>query len=240
MGAQWKTAGKLDSASKKGKLFSKLAKEIAVAAKLGDPNPENNPRLRAAVEAAKKNSCPRDTIERAIKKGAGLLDEQVIYELITYEGFAPHKVPLIVEALTDNKNRTASEVRVLFRKGQLGSIGSVGWMFDRLGVIEATHADKSKDPETAAIESGAQNVEPLEDSEVPAGSVGARFFTDAKDLDVVNKALTKDGWLITLSELSYVPKNYLELESEPKKEVSEFLNAIDDCDDVHRIYTAIR
>ena len=240
MGAQWKQAGRVDSAEKKGKLFSKLAKEIAVSAKLGDPNPANNARLRAAVEAAKKQSCPRDTIERAIKKGAGLLDETMNFEMITYEGFAPHKVPVIVEALTENKNRTASEIRVLFRKGQLGSIGSVGWMFDRMGVIEATHTDKAKDPETAAIEASAQNVEPLEDSEVPAGSIGARFFTDSKDLDVVNKSLTKDGWVITLSELTYIPKNYLELDESSKKEVTEFLSALDDFDDVHRIYTAIK
>ena len=106
-----------------------------VAAKVGDPNPDNNARLRAAVEAAKKASVPRDTIERAIKKGAGLLEGQIQYETITYEGFAPHRVPVIVECLTDNKNRTASDIRVLFRKGQLGAMGSVSWMFDRHGVV---------------------------------------------------------------------------------------------------------
>src|SRR5687767_4539613 len=142
MGAQWKHAGRLASANKRGAIVGKLAKEIIVAAKLGDPNPENNPRLRAAVEAAKKQSVPRDTIERAIKKGAGLLDEQINYETIVYEGFAPHKVPVIVECLTDNRNRTAADVRVLFRKGQLGGAGAVAWMFDRMGIVEATHPDK--------------------------------------------------------------------------------------------------
>src|SRR5579883_2408882 len=108
MGAQWKQAGRVENASKRGIIVGKLAKEISVAAKLGDPNPENNPRLRTAVEAARKQSVPRDTIERAIKKGAGLLDEQVNYELVTYEGFGPHRVPVIVECLTENKNRTAA------------------------------------------------------------------------------------------------------------------------------------
>src|SRR5262245_54094909 len=101
MGAQWKHAGRQDAAAKRGLVFGKLAKEIAVAARLGDPDPNNNHRLRVAVEAARKLSCPRDTIERAIKKGAGLLDGAVQYELVTYEGMTPHKVPVIVECLTD-------------------------------------------------------------------------------------------------------------------------------------------
>lgn len=211
-----------------------------MAAKGGDPNPDNNPRLRAAVEAAKKNSVPRDTIERAIKKGAGLLDEQVIYESISYEGFAPHRVPVIVECLTDNKNRTAADVRVLFRKGQLGSMGSVAWMFDRLGVVEATHSQGGLDIEGAAIEAGAQNVEPLEGEEVPAGHTGARFLCDIPDLDVVNKALVQMGWTVTLSEPSYLAKSFVELSDDQKKEVAEFLNAIDEHDDVHRVYAGIR
>jgi YebC/PmpR family DNA-binding regulatory protein len=142
MGAQWKHAGRVENSSKRGALIGKLVKEIIVSAKIGDPNPANNSRLRAAVEAAKKASVPRDTIERGIKRGAGLLGDNIVYEMVTYEGFAPHRVPIIVECLTDNKNRTAADIRVLFRKGQLGSAGAVSWMFDRLGVIEATHAEK--------------------------------------------------------------------------------------------------
>src|SRR3954470_10250169 len=162
MGAQWKHAGRIENSSKRGALISKLVKEIMVAAKVGDPHPDNNARLRAAVEAARKASVPRDNIERAIKKGAGLLEGQIQYELVTYEGFTPHKVPVIVECLTENKNRTAADIRVLFRKAMLGSIGSVTWMFDRTGVVEATQARHDQDIETVAIESGAQNVEPLE------------------------------------------------------------------------------
>lgn len=240
MGAQWKHAGQVQNAAKRGTLIGKLTKEIAVAAKMGDANPDNNPRLRAAVEAARKQSVPRDTIERAIKKGAGLTDEVVNYELVTYEGFAPHKVAVIVEALTDNKNRTAAEIRMLFRKGQLGSIGSVGWMFDRLGVIEATHAGKSIDIEAVAIEAGAQNVEALDKADIPEGHAGARFFTETGDLDAVTKALLAAGWTVTTSEMSYIAKNFAELADDQKKEVADFLTAIDDDDDVHRVYAAIK
>ena len=217
-----------------------MVKEVIVAAKMGGADPEGNSRLRAAVAAAKKQSVPRDTIERAIKKGAGLLDEPVNFESVLYEGFAPHNVPVIVECLTDNRNRTASDIRVLFRKGQLGSIGAVGWMFDRQGVVEATHPDKTLDLESVAIEAGAQNFEPLEAADVPAGMSGGRFFTDTTDLDVVNKFLTKSGWTVTTSEMVYLAKNYLELGEGQKKDVVDFLNAVDDHDDVHRVYTAIK
>jgi len=239
MGAQWKHAGQVENANKKGQIIGKLVKEITVAAKLGDPSIESNARLRTAVEAAKKASCPRDTIERAIKKGAGLLDGQAQYELITYEGFGPHNVPLIVECLTDNKNRTAADIRILFRKGQLGAMGSVGWMFDRLGLVEATTPQKSVDMETVAIEANAQNFESLEGSEVAAGQSGARFFSDPSDLDSVSKFLSENGWTVTLSELGYVAKNKIALDPATKKEVVDFLNGIDDHDDTHRIYTAL-
>lgn len=239
MGAQWKHAGRIQNSSKRSALVGKLVKELNVAAKIGDPNPENNPRLRAAVESARKASVPRDTIERAIKKGAGLLDGQVTYETISYEGYTPHQVPVIVECLTDNKNRTAADIRVLFRKGQLGSVGSVAWQFNRLGVVEATFPKPGVDIEGAAIEAGAQNVEPLESEEVAAGQTGARFFSEPTDLDSVSKALTQAGWTLSLSELSYVAKTFVDLKPEQKTEVAEFLSSIDDHDDVHRIYAAI-
>jgi YebC/PmpR family DNA-binding regulatory protein len=239
MGAQWKVSAKSESANKKGAIFTKLAKEIGVAAKLGDPDPANNPRLRAAVEAAKKASMPRDTIERNIKKGAGLLGEPMNYETVYYEGFAPNKVPVIIECLTDNRNRTASDIRSLFRKGQLGNAGSVAWMFDRLGVVEATK-EGTADIEEAAIEANAQNVEPLDKADVPAGHTGGRFFTDPTDLDAVSKYLIGKGWNVTTSELSYIAKNAVELAGPEKAEVVEFLSEIDDHDDVHRLYTAVK
>jgi len=238
MGAQWKHAGRIANASKKGAVITKMVKEITVAAKLGVPDPAHNARLRAAIEDARKQSVPRDTIERAIKRGAGLL-EPVNYETVIYEGFAPHKVPVIVECLTENRNRTASEVRVLFRKGQLGASGAVAWMFDRFGIVEASHKDGSIDPEGAAIEAGAQQVEPLDAKDLPAGSVGARFLTDPTDLDTVSKYLQSNGWDITASELGYIAKNKVEISPEQRKEVEEFLGDIDDNDDVHRVYAAL-
>src|SRR6188508_289941 len=180
MGAQWKQAGREISAQKKGQMTAKLVREIMVAAKLGGPDPDLNARLAAAVEKAKKSSVYKDTIERAIKKGAGIGDEAVAYELVTYEGFAPHKVPVIVECLTDNRNRTAPEVRNLFKAGSLGQPRSVAFFFNHLGVVEATHPDAKRDAEGDAIETGAQDFEPLEEDEASAGLKGARFLTEIK------------------------------------------------------------
>jgi len=127
MGAQWKQAGREANAQKKGQLVNKLVREIMVAAKLGGADPETNPRLAAAVEKARKASVYRDTIERAIKKGSGQTDDKVVIEQVTFEGFAPHKVPVVVECLTDNRNRTAPEIRTIFKAGSLGQPGSVGF-----------------------------------------------------------------------------------------------------------------
>jgi YebC/PmpR family DNA-binding regulatory protein len=239
MGAQWKQKGREISALKRGQLFGKLAKEIVVAAKVGGADPDLNARLFAAIEAAKKHSVPRDTIERAVKKGAGLTGETINYELVTYEGFAPHKVPVIVECLTDNRHRTAPEIRMLFKAGQLGAIGSVAWMFNHTGVVEAHHADPKLDRETVAIEAGAQNVEPLTD-DVPSGRIGARFYCDRADLDGVSKYLAKSGWTVTASEMSYVAKNSVEVPEPHRAEVVAFLTALDEHDDVHRVYTALK
>jgi YebC/PmpR family DNA-binding regulatory protein len=240
MGAQWKQKGREASALKRGQVFGKLAKEIVVAAKAGGADPDLNARLFVAIEAAKKHSVPRDTIERAVKKGAGLTGEAVNYELVTYEGFAPHKVPVIVECLTDNRSRTAPEIRVLFKAGQLGAIGSVAWMFNHVGIVEAHHATAAQDLETVAIEAGAQNVEPLEAHDVTEGHLGARFFCDRTDLDAVGKFLSKAGWTVTASEMSYVAKNTVEVPEAQRPEVIAFLTAIDEHDDVHRVYTAMK
>src|SRR5262245_59793792 len=173
MGAQWKHAGRLASAAARGKVFSRLAKEIIVAAKSG-ADPALNARLRIAVDAAKKASMPRDTLDRAIKRGAGLLDDKASYEAVTYEGFGPHRVPVIVECLTDNTKRTVTNIRHLFRNGQLTP---VAWDFTHVGLIDATAPDAA-DAEEAAIECGAQDVERDAD--------GVRFFTEPTDLDAVS------------------------------------------------------
>ena len=240
MGAQWKQAGREANAQKRGQMVAKLVREILIAAKLGGADPDLNARLAAAVEKARKGSVTRDTIERAVKKGSGQTDEAVVFELITFEGFAPHKVPLIVECLTENRNRTAAEVRHLFKAGSLGQPGSVAFFFSHCGVVEATHTDAARDPEGDAIEAGAQEVEPLEAEEVPEGQKGARFLTDLKELDAVAKFLKAAGWHVTATEMRYIAKNFPELPETHRKEVTDFLNALDDHDDVHRVYAGIK
>ena len=241
MGAQWKQPGKIAAAAKKGAIVGKLAKEIIVAAKLGGPDPTSNFRLRGAIEDAKKNSVPRDTIERSIKRGAGLLDGAVEYETILYEGFAPHQVPIIVECLTDNRNRTAADVRGLFRKGQQGSSGSVAWMFDRKGMIEAHSKNAAIDIEETAIEAGADEVSRIKPGEgQPTDGTLARFVCAMTELDSVNQYLNKNNWNILSSELSYIAKNYVDLNSEQLKEVTDFLGEMDDNDDVHRLYVGLK
>ncbi len=240
MGAQWKQKGREVEALKRGQLVGKLVREIIIAAKLGGADPDLNARLAAAVEKARKSSVTRETIDRAIKKGSGQTDEKIEFETITYEGFAPHKVPVVVECLTENRNRTAPEIRNLFKAGTLGQPGSMSFFFDRFGVVEATHGDKTRDPEGDAIEAGAQNVLPLDPDEIPEGSIGATFITEPKDLGSASAWLAKAGWKILASELRFVAKNPVELSEAHRKEVGEFLNSLDDHDDVHRVYAALK
>ena len=232
MGAQWKVKHRSAAADARGKIFTKLAREVIVAARNG-ADPDMNPRLRLAVEQAKKASMPKDTLERAIKKGAGLLTESVTYELVTYEGFAPHQVPVIVECLTDNKNRTASAIRMLFRKGHLGSSGSVAWDFNYLGMIEAQPARPGVDPEEAAIEAGAQDLEAGEEG-------GTHFYTEPTDLDAVSKALPAQGFTVQAAYLGYKAKNPVSItDPEALAEVEAFLEALDNEDDVQNVYAGL-
>ncbi len=232
MGAQWKVKHKEVAANLKGRVFGKMTKEIMVAARNG-ADPDTNSRLRLAVEQAKKASMPKDTLERAIKKGAGLLDGAIHYEKLTYEGFAPHNVALIVECLTDNVNRTVSEIRVLFRGGQLGGEGSVAWDFDHVGLIEAQAEDSEADEDEAAIEAGAQDVE-------PAGDDGlTQFITDTADLDTVCRALPTFGFTVESAKIGYRPKNPQSLSGEQRQEVETFLSAIHEHDDVQEVYVAL-
>jgi YebC/PmpR family DNA-binding regulatory protein len=243
MGAQWKQKWRELNADKKGRMVTKMVKEIQVAARIGGPNPEFNARLFAAVEAAKKQSVYRDTIERAIAKGAGLDGEADAFETVTFEGFAPHKIPVMVECLTDNNNRTSAEIKVLFRAGSLGTKGSVAWMFDHIGLVEAWHPVGGTDLETAAIEAEADNVEPLTAEtieDLAATAVAGRFTSSPTSLDVMTKALRSQGWTIVTSELSWQPKDHPGLTDDQREEVSGFLQAIDEHSDVHRVYAAMR
>lgn len=231
MGAQWKAKHKEAAANAKGRMFTKLTKEIMVAARNG-ADPDMNAKLRMVVEQAKKASMPRETLERAIKKGAGLLNEGVSFERVTYEGFAPHRVPVIVECLTDNVNRTISSIRMLFRKGQLGASGSVAWDFDHLGLIEGTPNSKDADPDLAAIEAGAQDLEAAEDG-------ATLFMTAPTDLDVVTKALPDYGFTVQSATIGYRPKNPVALSGAELEEVEAFLEALDADDDVQNVYVGL-
>jgi YebC/PmpR family DNA-binding regulatory protein len=234
MGAQWKAKGKAQAADARGKLFGRLAKDIMVAARNG-ADPATNSRLRLVVEQARKVSMPKDTLERAIKKGAGLTGEAVHFEHVMYEGFAPHQVPVMVECLTDNVKRTAPEMRVLFRAGQLGTSGSVSWDFDHVGLVEAEPA-AGADPEVAAIEAGAQDFEPGEEDGTTL------FVTDAADLDLVSKALPGHGFTVLSAKLGYKPKNPVDpanLSPEQLEEVEAFLAAIDAHDDVQNVFVGL-
>lgn len=235
MGAQWKAKGKDLAANARGRIFGKLSKDIMIAARNG-ADPASNSRLRLVVEQARKLSMPKETLDRAIKKGAGLTGESVHFEHVIYEGFAPHQVPLMVECLTDNVNRTASEMRVLFRKGQLGSSGSVAWDFDHVGMIEAEPLAAGADPELAAIEAGAQDFEPGHEEGTTL------FLTDHADLDLVSRALPAQGFTVLTAKLGYKPKNPVNpasLSAGDLHEVEAFLAAIDANDDVQNVYVGL-
>ena len=235
MGAQWKAKHKDAAANARGRLFGKLAKDIMIAARHGH-DPAANSRLRLVVEQARKVSMPKETLERAIKKGAGLGGEAVHFEYALYEGFAPHRVPVMVECLTDNLNRAASQMRVLFRKGQLGASGSVAWDFDHVGLIEAEPAVAGADPEVAAIEAGAQDFE-------AADNGVTLFITDAADLDLVARALQPQGFSIVSAKLGYRPKTPVDpasLSAEQLDEVESFLAALDANEDVQNVFAGLQ
>jgi YebC/PmpR family DNA-binding regulatory protein len=230
MGKSWKNPAMAANAAKKGAKFTKLAREIQVAAKLGGPDPAANSRLRMAIDAAREESCPKDTIERAIKKGAGLLDDGSVIEEVTYEGYGPHHVAVIVECQSDNRNRTSSEIRNIFNKngGRFGE--AVAWMFDRIALVEGANPNV-KDAEEDAIEAGANEVEKI-------GEI-YRFAGAPEDLKAIEHSLQARGWNIKTAELSYKAKNHTELTEEQKKEVFEFVHLLDDNDDTSRIHASI-
>lgn len=231
MGAQWKQKHRVAAASARGKLFGKLTKEIMMAARNG-ADPAMNAALRMALEQARKQSVPRDTVERAIKKGAGLLDGPVNFDSVTYEGFAPHGVPVIVECLTDNKNRSASAMRTLFRGGQQAAAGAVSWDFRRCGLVEATPPEGGEDPEDAALEADADDVQTDEEGV-------SSFVTAPESLHAVESALTERGWTTTSSKLVWLPNNPMQLDDEQRAEVEVWLARMDADDDVRNLFVAL-
>ncbi len=243
MGRQWLQAKREVANLKKGQVVGKLVKEIMVAAKLGGPDPAGNARLFTAVEKGRRENVTRDVIERAIKKGSGTGDEKLVLEHVVFEGYAPNKVPVIVEVMTDNKNRTAPDMRLLFKQGQLGTSGSNKFLFDHVGIIEAYHPDAGADLEAAAIEAGANDFEPLtheQNDDVPAGTAGVRLLADGTAVHSVSQWLSANGWTVVTSEIGYVAKNFPDLTEEQKAETGAFLQKLDDYDDVARVWAAVK
>jgi len=219
--------GRADKA--RSKLFSKLAREITVSAKLGLPDPAFNPRLRAAIIAAKVENMPKDNIERAIKKSQGGDSEN--YDEIRYEGYAPGGIAVIVEALTDNRNRTAGEVRAIFTKngGNLAETGAVSFMFDRVGVVEYEASVASPDAILeAAIEAGAEDV--------VSDDNGHQVFTTPDDLNEVAKALEAKFGEPRKAALTWKPQNSIAVDDEAGEKILKLIDALDDSDDVQNVY----
>ena len=218
--------GRQDAA--RSKLFSKLAKEITVAAKMGDPDPDKNPRLRLAVKEAKQQSVPKDVIERAIKKSQGGDAEN--YDEIRYEGYGPGGVAVIVEAMTDNKNRTASTVRSTFSKngGNLGETGSVGFMFDRKGqILYPASAGNEDTIMEAAIEAGAEDCESSQD--------GHMITTSDTDLNDVSSALEATLGESESTKLIWQPQTTTELDLEGMQKLMKLIEVLEDDDDIQRV-----
>jgi len=228
---------------KKSQVTGKLVREVMVAAKHGGADPESNSRLATAIEKARKANVTRDVIDRAVKKGSGSGADAMVMEHVIFEGYAPHKVPVIVEVFTDNNNRTAPEIRVFFRKGQLGAAGSNKFLFEQVGIVEAYNANVSADIEAAAIEAGANEVESLshmQNDDIPEGVCGARFIAERAALHPVSRWLSQNGWSLVTSEIGFLPKHYPSLTDEQLSEVSSFLQTLDDHDDVHRVWAALK
>ncbi|MEM8770261.1 MAG: YebC/PmpR family DNA-binding transcriptional regulator [Pseudomonadota bacterium] len=215
--------------AKRSKMFSKLSKEITVAAKMGAPDPEFNPRLRLAIQAAKAQSMPKDNIERAIKKSTDA--DESNFEEIRYEGFGPAGVGVIVEALTDNRNRAASEVRAIFSKngGNMGETGSVSFMFDLVGYIQYSGDKASEDDMLeAAIEAGADDVQSSEESH----DIYCAFDQLA---EVASNLEAKFGEAETAKPI-WKPQNTIAIDSDKVETLMKFMDALDDCDDVQNVY----
>ncbi|MGO9565968.1 MAG: YebC/PmpR family DNA-binding transcriptional regulator [Desulfomonilaceae bacterium] len=216
--------------AKRGKMFSKLIKEISIAARMGGGDLDGNPRLRTAVNTARAANMPKENIDRAIKRGTGEI-EGVTYEEMTYEGYGPGGVAVIVEVLTDNKNRTVAEVRHIFDKynGNLGESGCVSWMFDKKGVVVVLAEGLSEDEVMElAVDAGAQDVK----------TEGHAFEITAEPLDfeAVRKAVEDKGWKVELAEISMIPQNTVKLEGKRAEQMLKMMDALDDNEDMQKVF----
>src|SRR5437867_9061023 len=220
--------GALDA--KRGRMFTKVIKEITIAARIGGGDPEGNPRLRKAVSDAKELNMPADNIKRAIMKGTGELEGGQLEELI-YEGYGPSGVAMIVEVVTDNRNRTVSEIRHVFSKngGNMGEAGSVSWMFKKKGyiVIEKTKADEET-LMTLAIDAGADDF--------TSEQSGYEIITSPESFDTVVNAVNAKGIEPITAEISMIPQNYVKVEGKNAHQVVKLMEALDEHDDVQHVY----
>jgi YebC/PmpR family DNA-binding regulatory protein len=232
--SKWATIRRKKAAidSKRGKLFTKLIKEITIAAKQGGGDIEGNPRLRLAVDNAKAANMPADNIDRAVKKATGEL-EGAIYHEVLYEGFGPGGVAILIEAATDNKNRTVAEVRHAFSKngGTLGEANSVGWMFERKGVVTVKRGGKSEDEMMEIIiDAGAEDLQTEEE-----------FFeitTSIETFESVRKAVAEKKLEIENASLQWIAKNTVGVSSETAEKLDKLIEALEDSDDVQNVFTA--
>lgn len=219
--------GALDA--KRGKLFTKLIKELTVAARTGGGDPAGNARLRKAIADAKAGNMPNDTIDRAIRRGTGE-EAGVNYEEITYEGYGPGGVALLIEAVTDNRNRTVAEIRHIFSKngGNLGESGSVGWMFEKKGYLVVEKAAKPEDQLfDIAIEAGAEDIRDDEDN--------WEIITVPENFEAVQNAVKSAGITPHVAEVEMVPQNYVKLEGAPANQMVKLMEALEDHDDVQKV-----
>ncbi|QTA81825.1 DNA-binding regulatory protein, YebC/PmpR family [Desulfonema limicola] len=217
--------------AKRGKIFTRLIKEITVAARMGGGDPDANPRLRTAIIAAKAENMPKDNIDRAVKKGTGEL-EGVNYEENTYEGYGPGGAAIFLESMTDNKNRAVAEIRHIFNKrgGNLGENGCVAWMFDKKGYlnIEKSAVDEEKLMEIA-LEAGAEDVR--EDGDI------FEVITAPEDFEAVKEAIDNASIPYTDAEITMLPQNTTTLKGNEAEQMIKLMEALDDCDDVQKVYT---
>lgn len=233
--SKWSTIkrkkGKEDA--KRGQIFTKIVKEITVAARLGGGSIEGNPRLRFLVDKARTANMPQENIMRAIKKGTGELPG-VHYEAYTYEGYGPHGIAVILDVLTDNKNRTAAEMRRLFssKSGNLGETGSVNWMFQQKGVIRLTHATITEEALLELlIDYNIDDINKDEDA--------ITITCEAKSLDAIKKVLTAAGYTLESAEIEWVAKDLVELPEVQQTKVYEFLEELEEHDDVQHVYSNV-
>ena len=231
--SKWSTIKRKKGAAdaKRGKIFTKLIKEITIAAREGGGDPAGNPRLRLAVDNAKAANMPADNIERAIKKAAGEL-EGVTYLELTYEGYASGEIEIIIEVATDNKNRTVADVRHIFSKhgGSMGETGSVAWMFDRKGIISLPSLDKTEDEIMGiALEAGAEDLQTEEGY--------FEIQTDLESLETVRNAFVTADLKIENASLQWIAKNTVSVNGDEAEKVMKLIEAMEDNDDVQNVYS---